>query len=151
VVQALPRAWADAPALRRAWTELIRNSLAFARPGEGAHLRIHGEPGASEHVFGIDDQGIGWEPGDEERIFEPMERLAPRADRAGTGLGLFVARQTVLRLGGRMWAEAEPGQGARLRFSLPAAPPIQRASGRGLAPPKVARYTIRNPARAGSA
>ena len=118
-VESLPRAWCDPQALRLVLAHLVRNALLYARPGEAARVRVHARPSASEPVYCVDDQGIGFSAEDENRLFTPLQRLGEPPVGEGAGLGLFIARQAVLRNGGRMWAEGEPGVGARFRFSLP--------------------------------
>jgi two-component system NarL family sensor kinase len=66
------------------------------------------------------DGGIGVEPGDTERLFELFYR-SPHASRqaAGAGIGLFVCRQLVEAMGGRIWARPLPEGGSEFGFALP--------------------------------
>jgi signal transduction histidine kinase len=72
-------------------------------------------------VLTVSDTGIGMEPGDTERIFEPFVRLdvARARDTGGAGLGLAIARSIVVAHGGTLAVESQPGSGSRLTVRLP--------------------------------
>ncbi len=69
----------------------------------------------------VEDTGIGIDPADTRRIFEPFVRLdAGRSrDTGGTGLGLAIARSVVLAHGGTLEVESRPGGGSRFTIRLP--------------------------------
>ena len=72
------------------------------------------------------DEGLGIPLGEQERIFEKFYRLDPDQRRGigGTGLGLYICRELVRSMGGRIWVESEPGMGTTASFELPAEPVI---------------------------
>jgi two-component system, OmpR family, sensor kinase len=69
----------------------------------------------------VDDEGPGIASEHRGRIWEPYQRLdsAVAAAVAGSGIGLSVVAQLVALHGGRAWAEAAPGKGARFVVELP--------------------------------
>ena len=69
----------------------------------------------------VSDQGLGIPPDKIESVFEPFTQLAAAItrDQGGAGLGLTISRGIVQALGGRIWAESEPGNGSRFYVSLP--------------------------------
>ncbi|HKS70486.1 MAG TPA: ATP-binding protein, partial [Ktedonobacterales bacterium] len=81
-------------------------------------------PRAGEALVAVRDSGIGVAAEDRERIFDYLYR-APRSEErnlSGLGLGLYVSRHLVERMGGRLWLEStstEPPSGSEFRFTLP--------------------------------
>lgn len=102
--------------MERAFVNLIANALE-AMP-EGGEVRISAAFEDGAVVVHIDDTGPGIAPEIRGQLFQPF---VTAGKRNGLGLGLALARQTVLDHGGDMWVESEPGHGARFSFRLPAA------------------------------
>ena len=71
----------------------------------------------------VRDCGLGIPPGEQERIFEKFYRLDPALTRGvgGSGLGLFISRELVSRMGGSLAVRSAPGEGAAFVVDLPAA------------------------------
>lgn len=83
-------------------------------------IQVKETPGKWQMRF--QDNGIGFEPAYAERIFQLFERLNAVSAYAGAGLGLAIARKTVEALGGAIWAEGVPGEGAVFFLELPVTP-----------------------------
>jgi signal transduction histidine kinase len=60
----------------------------------------------------VRDNGIGFDMNHRDRIFDIFHRLHAGEDYPGTGIGLAIAHKAMARMGGSVWAESEPGQGA---------------------------------------
>ena len=73
--------------------------------------------------FSVRDEGMGIAPEDQDRIFEKFYRADPQMIRGvgGTGLGLYICKELVARMGGRIWAGANDGKGSAFFFELQAA------------------------------
>ena len=82
--------------------------------------------------FSIADHGLGIPPSEHRRIFEKFYRLDPGMTRGigGTGLGLYICRELVRRMAGKIWVESRLGEGSTFVVELPAA---ARAVAAGLA------------------
>ena len=79
--------------------------------------------GAGRVRLTVRDSGLGIPQGEQERIFEKFYRLDPALTRGvgGSGLGLFISRELVSRMGGSLTVQSVPGAGAAFAVDLPAA------------------------------
>ena len=70
----------------------------------------------------VQDNGVGLEPHDQERVFEQFYRVQHPdiKNEQGTGLGLTVTRSIVELHKGHIWVDSEPGRGSTFYFTLPA-------------------------------
>jgi hypothetical protein len=99
----------------------LANALKYSARSAAPRVVVSGSAGAGECTFCVADNGIGFDAGETERLFETFQRLSSAHDYAGTGVGLSIVKRIVTRHGGRVWAEGTPGAGARFFFSLPSA------------------------------
>lgn len=74
-------------------------------------------------LFAVRDSGLGIPVKERTRIFEKFYRLDPNMTRGigGTGLGLYICRELVSRVGGRIWVESEVGKGSTFFVEVPLA------------------------------
>ena len=109
----------DATLLAIALENLLGNAWKFTRlqPAPVIELGLH--PAGEECVVFVRDNGVGFDMRHAHRLGVPFQRLHDGATFEGTGIGLASTRRIVERHGGRLWAEASPGQGATFYLSLP--------------------------------
>ena len=109
----------DPDRLRQILGNIVDNAIKYSPDGGDVRVELHGEDNKVRFV--VQDEGMGFEPSAAEAIFERFHRLDPQQTRGigGTGLGLYIARELVRRMGGRIWAESERGRGAAFSFELP--------------------------------
>jgi signal transduction histidine kinase len=71
--------------------------------------------------FTVRDEGIGIPEEARERIFEKFTRLDPQMTRGigGTGLGLYICKELVGQMGGRIWVTSNEGRGSVFTFEIP--------------------------------
>jgi len=98
---------------------LIDNAMKFHRPDCPPHIRISAQQIAGEWRISVSDDGIGIESQFLDRIFVIFQRLHPRNEYPGTGIGLAICKKIVERHGGRIWADSEFGKGTTFHFTLP--------------------------------
>jgi signal transduction histidine kinase len=98
---------------------LIGNAWKFTSRVSDARVRVGSRPEAGETVFWVSDNGAGFDMAYISKLFTPFQRLHAERDFEGTGIGLATVHRIVARHGGRVWAEATPGQGATFHFTLP--------------------------------
>jgi len=115
----LPVVWGHSPRLRRVFQNLLTNSLKFRR--EGIHLEIGI---SSKKVGGIlvityEDNGIGFDPVYNEKIFGLFERLHTRFEYPGTGVGLSLCRRLLTSYGATIDAQGTPDLGSKFTLRLP--------------------------------
>jgi len=115
----LPSVIGNSAALGTVFRALISNACKF-RGEKALHIHIGAAQEGSEVILSVQDNGTGFNPAYQERIFRPFERLSGK-QYPGSGLGLTLAKKIVGQHGGKIWAESKPGEGATIRFSLPLA------------------------------
>ena len=118
-VEDLPVILGDPRKLRQVFLNLIGNALKFAE--DIPVVRVSAEVQGATAIFAVADNGIGMDPAQAERIFQPFHRLHGEDEYPGTGIGLAVCERIVEQHGGRIWAQSAPGQGSTFRFTLPVA------------------------------
>jgi PAS domain S-box-containing protein len=115
----LPPARADRASLKQVFINLLANAVKFTRQEEKAHIEIGSwtEPSGSTAYF-VRDNGVGFDMSNTRRLFGIFQRLHNPKEFEGTGLGLASVARIVAAHGGRVWAESEPGKGARFFFII---------------------------------
>jgi PAS domain S-box-containing protein len=117
-VQELPPAMGDATLLRQVLLNLMDNALKYSRHQDQPSVVV-GYDNAQRCYF-VRDNGLGFDMARASKLFGLFQRLHAGSDVPGTGVGLAIVARIVERHGGRVWAEAQPGQGATFRWTLPA-------------------------------
>lgn len=120
VIHPMPAVEGDADLLRTALLNLLDNACKFAAGGGSPRIEVGGRRRDGGLAVFVRDHGPGFEPADAATLFQPFTRLDGGVE--GHGIGLSIVRRIVERHGGRVWAEAWPGQGACFWFTLPLAP-----------------------------
>jgi signal transduction histidine kinase len=122
-IEEIPPVFADPVLLRQVLVNLLGNALKYSRERERAEITIgEAAPTEGQRVFFVRDNGAGFDPAHQHRLFQMFERLHDPRAFEGTGIGLAAGRRIIERHGGRMWAESMPDQGATFYFSLPQKP-----------------------------
>lgn len=111
---------ADRDRLVQVMINLLSNAVKFV-PDSGGRVAVTLAVDAGQARIEVADNGVGLNPDELDVVFEKFRQggntLTDKPQ--GTGLGLPISRQIVEYFGGRLWAESEPGQGARFIFTLP--------------------------------
>jgi PAS domain S-box-containing protein len=119
--ESVPQVAADADKVRQVLVNLVENAIKYSP--DGGHVEVSIEERDGFLRFHVRDEGLGVAPEDQERIFEKFYRADPQMTRGvgGTGLGLYICRELIDRMGGRIWAEPNGGKGSMFVFELPTA------------------------------
>ena len=122
----LPLIDADRTLLVRVMENLATNACKFTPAGGSVLVRISSEPTDADQLatitIRVDDTGVGIDPDDYARIFEPYTKGVYRegGSRTGAGLGLAVIRQIADAMQGEVSAQPRPEGGSRFTFRFPA-------------------------------
>ena len=98
---------------------LVDNAVKYSPDGGAVVLRVRGDNGSCR--IDVLDEGLGIPSGEQSRIFEKFYRLDPQQTHGvgGSGLGLYICKELVERMDGRLTVESEPGKGSRFSVVLP--------------------------------
>jgi signal transduction histidine kinase len=111
----------DRDRIEQVLLNLIDNAVKYS-PGGGAVTVSAARLEAGARVE-VEDEGIGIPQSEQQAIFEKFYRADPnqREVPGGTGLGLYISRELVRRMGGSIGVRSEPGRGSTFFFELPSA------------------------------
>lgn len=129
----LPLAWADAEKMHQVLVNLLANALAATPPQGTVTVSVECRPVSPDElergrrvaeamsplvvVIAVQDTGSGMPEADAQKAFEPF--FTTKAVGKGTGLGLFLSRETVVAHGGELSIESEMGRGTTVTMTLP--------------------------------
>jgi PAS domain S-box-containing protein len=117
----LPPVAGDANQLRQVLANLLDNAIKYSPQGGDIELRLDRNGGFAR--IEVTDRGLGIPRDEHERIFEKFYRLDPALTRGvnGTGLGLYISKELVERMNGRISVRSEPGRGSTFVVEVPLA------------------------------
>ena len=108
----------DPTLLRQLLDNLLGNAWKYTQRAAQPCMQLLREQQGGEVVYVVKDNGAGFDMRSVDRLFGLFQRLHSANDFPGTGVGLASVKRIVARHGGRIWAQAEPGQGAAFHFTL---------------------------------
>jgi PAS domain S-box-containing protein len=103
---------ADTAGLSQALRNYLDNAIKFTSEAREPRIEVGAEETEKSCRLWVRDNGVGFDMKFHDRIFEIFQRLHPLEDYPGTGVGLAIVRKAIERMGGKVWAESEPGRGA---------------------------------------
>ena len=121
VEESLPPVAADPDKVRQVLVNLVENAVKYSPDGGRVEVRVSAV--GTQVRFTVVDEGLGIPYAEQRRVFEKFYRLDPNMTRGigGTGLGLYICREIIRRMNGRIFVESEPGRGSTFAFELPIA------------------------------
>jgi signal transduction histidine kinase len=108
---------ADVNGLAQSLRNYLDNAIKFTSKVTEPRIEIGSKQESESCVLWVRDNGIGFDMKHHDRIFDLFQRGTD--DYPGTGIGLAIVRKAMQRMGGRAWAESEPGQGATFYLEIP--------------------------------
>ncbi len=118
-IQHLPTLNVYSTELRQLFQNLISNALKFSRADTLPIIRISVDKNPQHWLFAIEDNGIGMEQDDLDKIFTIFKRLHNRNEYEGIGIGLSHAKKIIALHGGELWVTSQLGQGSIFYFTIP--------------------------------
>src|SRR5262245_41519723 len=111
----------DEDKLRQVLINLVDNAVKYSPDGGAVDVRV--EPDGTMLHMSVSDEGLGIPHGEQKRIFGKFYRVDPQLSRGvgGTGLGLYICRELVRRMDGRLTVSSKEGEGSTFVVELPLA------------------------------
>ncbi len=98
---------------------LVSNALKYRNPLVTPRVHVRAQQQGNQWIVMVQDNGIGFEQNQADRIFGLFKRLHDSQSYPGTGIGLAICKRIIEAHGGRMWAESIKGSGSKFFFALP--------------------------------
>jgi light-regulated signal transduction histidine kinase (bacteriophytochrome) len=108
----------DARLLEIALTNLLSNAVKFTGPRAQARIEFGQTSYNCGLCFYVRDDGVGFDMAYQDKLFRAFQRLHKTSEFPGTGIGLAIVQRVIHRHGGKVWAEAQIGSGAKFLFTL---------------------------------
>ena len=118
-VKKLPGIYADKTLMKQVFVNLISNAIKFTSTSDTAVVKIGHVNRKDEDVFYVQDNGVGLDLKNADKLFNVFHRLPLTKEFEGTGVGLSIIQRIIKRHGGRVWATGKVKEGATFFFSLP--------------------------------
>jgi signal transduction histidine kinase len=118
----LPKVIGDPVQIAQLLQNLIGNALKFHPTGVTPEVSVWAEQDGDSARITVQDNGIGFDPGEAERMFQPFQRLVGISEYEGSGMGLAICSRIVQRHGGDIRAASQPGKGSTFVITLPRTP-----------------------------
>lgn len=112
---------ADPRTFEAALANLLDNAWKYTGNTANARVTVSASKLEGQPAICIEDNGAGFDMAHADKLFKPFQRLHRQEEFAGTGIGLATVYRIIQRHHGKIKASAQPGKGARFRFSLPPA------------------------------
>lgn len=109
----------DAQRMKRVLNNLLSNAIKYSTPGSSVVVSY--EEISGKHVIAIKDHGIGIPLSEQDKVFGGFYRAsnAVAQEASGTGMGLYMSRNTIEQHGGKLWLASKEGKGTTVYIQLP--------------------------------
>ena len=120
IIEELPSVMGDPNLIKQVWINLVSNAIKYSSKNEHAIIKIGSYTQQNEHVYFVEDNGVGFNMDYAHKLFGVFHRLHSVNEFEGTGVGLAIVQRIISRHFGRVWADGKVGIGAKFLFALPA-------------------------------
>ena len=119
IVDRLSACYGDLSLIRQIWTNLIGNAVKYSSKRMDQKIHIQCDIDSENIIYSITDNGVGFNPLYQKKLFGAFQRLHTNEEFEGTGIGLAIVERIIRRHNGHVWADGVEGVGATFYFSLP--------------------------------
>lgn len=105
--------------MNQVFQNIISNAIKFKKKAEPLTIKIQSKEKATHCELTIEDNGIGIDKKNQEKIFAPFKKLHPAKEYAGSGIGLATCKRIIELHNGEIWVESEKNKGTKFIFTLP--------------------------------
>ena len=110
---------ADRSGLTQSLKNYLDNAVKFSCKVSNPRIEVGSQEMPKNFLVWVRDNGVGFDMKYHDRIFDIFQRLNRSEEYPGTGVGLAIVRKAMERMGGRAWADSQPGQGATFYLEIP--------------------------------
>lgn len=114
----LPPAYADHSLISQVFVNLISNAVKYSSTKSKPQVIVGAAERKDGVVYYVSDNGVGFDMQYYDKLFGVFQRLHAAEEFEGTGVGLALVKRIITRHGGKIWAEAKPGEGATFYFTI---------------------------------
>lgn len=118
-IMEMPACLSDPVLLQQVYVNLFSNAIKFTRHKPEAIIQAGFTQEPGRVVYWVQDNGVGFDMRYAQNLFEPFLRLPDQEQIEGYGIGLSIVKRIILKHGGEIWTESEPGHGAKFLFTVP--------------------------------
>jgi light-regulated signal transduction histidine kinase (bacteriophytochrome) len=104
--------------LRAALQNLISNAWKYSRTKEVSVIELGQVYKDGDVTYYVRDNGVGFDMRFYDKLFQPFQRLHPKEQFEGSGIGLATVARIMRRHNGKIWGESEIGKGSTFYFTL---------------------------------
>jgi len=105
--------------IRQLFQNLVSNALKFRKKDVAPKIEIFAQKREDDWLFSVQDNGIGIEENNKQKLFVIFKRFNNREEYEGTGIGLAHCKKIVELHGGTIWADSKFGEGSTFYFTIP--------------------------------
>ena len=105
--------------IRQLFQNLVSNALKFRKKDVAPKIKIFAQKKKDDWLFSVQDNGIGIEENNKQKLFVIFKRFNNREEYEGTGIGLAHCKKIVELHGGTIWADSKFGEGSSFYFTIP--------------------------------